>query len=58
MVSQCLPVERPTVEMIARFGWKKLQAGETVSPEGLEANYLRRSDAETVCEKQLLAFGS
>lgn len=41
-----LPVERPTVEMIARFGWKKLQAGETVSPEGLEANYLRRSDAE------------
>jgi tRNA threonylcarbamoyladenosine biosynthesis protein TsaB len=40
------PIERPTVEMIARFGWKKLQAGETVSPEGLEANYLRRSDAE------------
>jgi tRNA threonylcarbamoyladenosine biosynthesis protein TsaB len=40
------PVERPTVEMIARFGWKKLQAGETVSPDGLEANYLRRSDAE------------
>jgi tRNA threonylcarbamoyladenosine biosynthesis protein TsaB len=39
-------VERPTVEMIARFGWKKLQAGGTVSPEGLEANYLRRSDAE------------
>ena len=40
------PVEPPTVEMIARFGWKKLQAGGTVSPEGLEANYLRRSDAE------------
>lgn len=40
------PVERPTVEMIARFGWKKLRAGGTVSPEGLEANYLRRSDAE------------
>jgi tRNA threonylcarbamoyladenosine biosynthesis protein TsaB len=40
------PIERPTVEMIARFGWKKLQAGETVSPDGLEANYLRRSDAE------------
>jgi hypothetical protein len=39
-------IERPTVEMIARFGWKKLQAGETVSPERLEANYLRRSDAE------------
>ena len=40
------PVERPTVDRIARFGWKKLQAGETVSPEQLEANYLRRSDAE------------
>ena len=40
------PIERPTVEMIARFGWKKLQAGQTVSPDGLEANYLRRSDAE------------
>jgi len=40
------PIERPDAEMIARFGWKKLQAGETVSPERLEANYLRRSDAE------------
>jgi tRNA threonylcarbamoyladenosine biosynthesis protein TsaB len=40
------PIERPTVEMIARFGWRKLRAAETVSPEGLEANYLRRSDAE------------
>ncbi len=32
--------------MIASFGWKKLQAGATVSPEQLEANYMRRSDAE------------
>ncbi len=32
--------------MIARFGWRKLQAGDTVSPEQLEANYMRRSDAE------------
>ncbi len=40
------PVDRPNPAMIARFGWKKLQAGETVSPERLEANYLRRSDAE------------
>ena len=36
----------PDSEMIARFGWKKLQAGATVSPEKLEANYMRRSDAE------------
>jgi len=40
------PIERPDAAMIALFGWKKLRAGETVSPERLEANYLRRSDAE------------
>jgi tRNA threonylcarbamoyladenosine biosynthesis protein TsaB len=39
-------VDPPDSEMIARFGWKKLKAGETVSPERLEANYMRRSDAE------------
>jgi tRNA threonylcarbamoyladenosine biosynthesis protein TsaB len=39
-------VEPASSEMIARLGWKKLQAGETVSPEQLEANYMRRSDAE------------
>ena len=35
-----------TAEKIAILGWKKLQAGETVTPEGLEANYIRRTDAE------------
>lgn len=40
------PIEVPNAAMIARFGWRKLLAGETVSPELLEANYLRRSDAE------------
>ena len=40
------PIEPPSAEMIVRFGWRKLQAGETVSPERLEANYMRRSDAE------------
>jgi tRNA threonylcarbamoyladenosine biosynthesis protein TsaB len=39
-------VEAPTAAMIAHFGRKKLQAGKTVSPEQLEANYMRRSDAE------------
>ena len=39
-------VEPPNSEMIARFGWKKLQVSKTVSPEELEANYMRRSDAE------------
>lgn len=39
-------IDRVTTEMIAALGWKKLQAGETVAPEQLEANYVRRTDAE------------
>lgn len=33
-------------DVMARLGWRKLRAGQTVSPEQLEANYIRRSDAE------------
>jgi tRNA threonylcarbamoyladenosine biosynthesis protein TsaB len=43
---QVQEIERPGSDVIARLGWKKIQAGETVSPEALDANYLRRSDAE------------
>ena len=39
-------VARPGSEMIARIGARKLLAGETISVEALDANYLRRSDAE------------
>jgi tRNA threonylcarbamoyladenosine biosynthesis protein TsaB len=39
-------VDPPKTEMIAELGLRKLQAGETVSPDRLEANYMRRSDAE------------
>jgi tRNA threonylcarbamoyladenosine biosynthesis protein TsaB len=38
--------ERPSSELIARLGLRKLLAGEIVSAEALDANYLRRSDAE------------
>jgi tRNA threonylcarbamoyladenosine biosynthesis protein TsaB len=31
---------------IARLGWSKIQRGQTVTPEQLEANYIRRTDAE------------
>lgn len=31
---------------IARLGWRKIQSGEVVTPEQLEANYIRRTDAE------------
>jgi tRNA threonylcarbamoyladenosine biosynthesis protein TsaB len=37
---------RPRAADIAAIGWRKLKAGETVTPEQLEANYIRRSDAE------------
>lgn len=35
-----------TAAEIARLGWRKIQLGETVTPEQLEANYIRRTDAE------------
>jgi len=31
---------------VARLGWRKIQSGETAGPEQLEANYIRRTDAE------------
>lgn len=41
-----LMIDEIRAEMIAQVGWKKLQSGETVTPENLEANYIRRTDAE------------
>jgi len=43
---EVVEIEQPRSDVIARLGWGKLQAGETISPEKLEANYIRRSDAE------------
>jgi tRNA threonylcarbamoyladenosine biosynthesis protein TsaB len=31
---------------VGRLGWRKIQSGDTVTPEQLEANYIRRTDAE------------
>lgn len=39
-------VKAPNAEMIARLGWQKLQKGEIATPLELDANYIRRSDAE------------
>jgi tRNA threonylcarbamoyladenosine biosynthesis protein TsaB len=39
-------MERPGSDEAARIGLRKLLAGETVSVEELDANYIRRSDAE------------
>jgi tRNA threonylcarbamoyladenosine biosynthesis protein TsaB len=42
------PIElpRPDSAAIGRIGAEKIAAGETVSPERLDADYMRRSDAE------------
>lgn len=39
-------IDYPDSGVIARIGWQHLQCGQTVSPDELEANYIRRSDAE------------
>jgi tRNA threonylcarbamoyladenosine biosynthesis protein TsaB len=39
-------VARPGSEVVAKIGARKLLAGDTVAVEALDANYLRRSDAE------------
>ncbi|MGA8865486.1 MAG: tRNA (adenosine(37)-N6)-threonylcarbamoyltransferase complex dimerization subunit type 1 TsaB [Candidatus Sulfotelmatobacter sp.] len=36
---------------IAGLGWRKIQSGSIVSPEQLEANYIRRSDAEIFAKR-------
>jgi tRNA threonylcarbamoyladenosine biosynthesis protein TsaB len=39
-------IDPATMDAIARLGWRKLQAGEAVTSEQLDASYMRRSDAE------------
>jgi|SRR5450755_538381 tRNA threonylcarbamoyladenosine biosynthesis protein TsaB len=36
-------IELPRADLIARLGWKKILTGKIVSPEALDANYLRSS---------------
>jgi len=44
--SDVLRIERPISADVARIGLQKIARGETVSVEELDANYIRRSDAE------------
>jgi tRNA threonylcarbamoyladenosine biosynthesis protein TsaB len=39
-------IEPPQADLIARMGFIKIQKGDTTSPETLDANYIRRTDAE------------
>lgn len=43
---QCEHVTHPGSAVVARLGWERILRGGTVRPEDLEANYIRRSDAE------------
>ena len=44
-------VEHPRSDAVARLGWEKIHSGETIAPEDLEANYIRRSEAEIFARK-------
>ena len=46
-------ISYPDSRVIARLGWARLERGETVSPEALDANYIRRSDAEIFSKPKL-----
>lgn len=39
-------INAPRADTIARLGFEKIQGGQTVAPETLDAHYIRRSDAE------------
>ena len=44
-------VAPPNSAAIARMGFERITRGETTSPEDLDANYIRRSDAEIFAKK-------
>lgn len=46
-------ISYPDSRVIARLGWSRLARCETVSPEALDANYIRRSDAEIFSKPKL-----
>jgi tRNA threonylcarbamoyladenosine biosynthesis protein TsaB len=46
-------VDYPRSDAIARLGWERLQRGQALTPEALEANYIRRSDAEIFSKPKL-----
>jgi tRNA threonylcarbamoyladenosine biosynthesis protein TsaB len=51
--AQVQEAARPGSEVAARIGLQKLLAGDTVSVEALDANYIRRSDAEIFSKPQM-----
>jgi tRNA threonylcarbamoyladenosine biosynthesis protein TsaB len=50
-----LEIQNPRADAVARIGWKKLISGDVADVTTLEANYLRRTDAEILVAKNLVA---
>lgn len=48
---ECSRLDRPSAAAVASLGLRKIAAGQTVTPEALDAEYLRRSDAEIFSKK-------
>lgn len=44
--TRVMRVLRPRPDVIARLGLRRILAGKTITPETLDANYIRNSDAE------------
>ena len=47
-----LEIQGPRADAVARIGWKKLVSGEVADVTTLEANYIRRTDAEILVHGQ------
>jgi tRNA threonylcarbamoyladenosine biosynthesis protein TsaB len=45
-------IARSGSDAIARLGWKQIHSGEIVSPEMLDANYIRRMDGEILAKTE------
>jgi len=46
----CVEIARPRADAIAGIGWRKLASGLTSNVAELEANYIRRTDAEILLQ--------
>ena len=42
----CEHIAYPDIAVIARLGWERIQSGHSITAQELDANYIRRSDAE------------
>jgi len=50
--ARVLEIQDPRADVVARIGWKKLVSGDVADVTTLEANYIRRTDAEILVHGQ------